>query len=234
LIVPNLGLRKGGAKMSKKEKEITVKDMIGIIQSEEYNEFSKQDSMIEILNMFEPFRRSLTKKFAGKGIEFDDVCQVIDLKLIEAMYDYDESLDDSAIRHITSRARNGIFNFYKKEMNYFREDRKTVSLESLSSSHQIDGFRTYILDSYAHEYNTFDTQFDEDKIVEKIMIEQGLENLTDHQKDLIFMYYMSDMTQEEIADELQINQANVSRATKRGVKKLRESFNSLDGHGDTF
>ena len=220
--------------MSKKENESFVKNLIGLIQSEQTSGFVKQDAMMEILNMFEPFRRSLTTKFAGKGIEFDDICQVIDLKLVEAMYDYDESLDDSAIRHITSRARNGIFNFYKKEMNYFKEDRKTISLDSLSSSHQVDGFRTYILDSYAHEYNTFDTQFEEDKIIEKIMIEQGLENLTDHQKDLIFMYYMSDMTQEEIAEELQINQANVSRATKRGVKKLRESFNSLDEHDDTL
>lgn len=218
--------------MSKKEKESTVKDMIEIIQSDGASEFEKQDAMMDILNMFEPFRRSLTKKFAGKGIEFDDVCQVIDLKLIEAMYDYDESLDESAIRHITSKARNGIFNFYKKEMNYFREDRKTVSLDSLAVNHQYDGFRGNIENTYAYEYNTFGSRFDEDSIIEKIMIEQGLENLTDHQKDLIFMYYMSDMTQEEIAYELQINQANVSRATKRGVKKLRESFSSLDGHDD--
>lgn len=218
--------------MSKKEKEITVKDMIEIIQSDGANEFEKQDAMMEILNMFEPFRRSLTKKFAGKGVEFDDVCQVIDLKLIEAMYDYDESLDESAIRHITSKARNGIFNFYKKEMNYFREDRKTISLDEFHITSYKDGYANEKLDNY--EYGNFGSEFNEDAVIEKIMIERGMDNLTEHQKDLIFMYYMSDMTQEEIAEELQINQANVSRATKRGVKKLRESFNSLDGHYDTF
>jgi RNA polymerase sigma factor (sigma-70 family) len=216
--------------MSKKENEVHIKYLIHTIQNSE-DEFKKQDSMMEILVMFEPFRKSLTKKFAGKGVEFDDVCQVIDLKLIEAMYDYDEKLDSSAIRHITSRARNGIFNFYKKEMNYFKEDRKTVSIDHPvgyishnGSNHVVEN--SNVLDYYMEE------PFNEDKIVDKIIIEQGLSNLTDHQKDLIFMYYMSDMTQDEIAEELSINQANVSRATKRGVKKLRESFNPLDGHDD--
>jgi RNA polymerase sigma factor (sigma-70 family) len=216
--------------MSKKKSEEIVKNLISTIQNSD-NEFEREDAMMAILKMFEPFRRSLTKKFAGKGIEFDDVCQVIDLKLIEAMYDYDESLDDSAIRHITSKARNGIFNFYKKEMNYFKEDRKTIS---------IDGLKVYDPNGmdFVNGYNLLSVigseDFDEDKIIERIMVEQGLENLTDHQKDLIHMYYMSDMTQDEIAYELQINQANVSRATKRGVKKLRESFNPVDENDDMF
>lgn len=217
--------------MSRKEVESTVKKMIYIVQDSDY-EFERQDAMMKILDMFTPFRYALTKRFAGKGIEFDDVCQVIDLKLIEAMYDYDESLDSSAIRHITSKARNGIFNFYKKEMNYFKEDRKTISLDEFHITSNKDGFKNEKLDNY--EYGNVGIVFDEDMIVEKIMIEQGMNNLTEHQKDLIFMYYMSDMTQEEIAEELNINQANVSRATRRGVKKLKESFSPEDDMNDMF
>lgn len=216
--------------MSKNEIEVNVKNLIKTIQNSS-DEFEKQDAMMTILDMFEPFRRSLTKKFAGKGIDFDDVCQVIDLKLIEAMHDYDESLDSSAIRHITSKARNGIFNFYKKEMNYFKEDRKEISIDNPFFYLSHNGSNQIIenanpLDHFLQE------KFDEDKIIERIMIEQGMDRLTEHQKDLIFMYYVSDMTQDEIAEELQINQANVSRATKRGVKKLRESFNPLGENYD--
>jgi RNA polymerase sigma factor (sigma-70 family) len=115
-------------------------------------------------------------------------------------------------------------------MNYFREDRKTVSLDSdLTVNNDSHTGYTYNFKDFAYEHPD---SLDEDMLIERIMIEQGMKNLTDHQKDLIFMYYMSDMTQDEIAEELQINQANVSRATKRGVKKLRESFSSSDGHYD--
>jgi RNA polymerase sigma factor (sigma-70 family) len=217
-------------KVTRREKEDELKGLIEIIQSSD-NEFEREDAMMEILNKFEPFRRSLAKKFAGKGVDFDDVCQVIDLKLIEAMYDYDESLDPSAIRHITSKARNGIFNFYKKEMNYFKEDRKTLSIEQSVYNVSRNGHVDVISDmSWIEAY--FEEEFDEDKIIDKIMLEQGLGSLTEHQKDLIHMYYWADMTQEEIAEELQIHQTNVSRATKRGVKKLRESFNPLGEHDD--
>jgi RNA polymerase sigma factor (sigma-70 family) len=211
-------------KMSRIEKEEHLKELISRVQTSD-NEFVKSDSMQEILDMFEPFRKSLTKKFAGKGVHFDDICQVIDLKLIEAMYDYDESLDPSAIRHITSKARNGVFNFYKKEMNYFKEDRKTVSID------QSFGYNFNIEDSSWLE-GFIDEQFDEDKIIEKIMLEEGLGNLTTHQKELINMYYLSDMTQGEIAEALQIHQTNVSRATQRGVKRLKDSLNPLDEHDD--
>jgi RNA polymerase sigma factor (sigma-70 family) len=215
--------------MTKKENEAIVKYYISISQ---IGNVDSEYAMMEILRMFEPFRKSLAKKFAGKGVEFEDVCQVIDLKLIEGILDYDESLDSSAIRHITSKARNGIFNYYKKEMNYFKEDRKTISLDNFYVTSQKDGYKSPILDSYVYEYENYDTPFDEDKIIDNIIIQQGLEKLTDHQRELINMYYLSDMKQDEIAEELQIHQTNVSRATKRGVKKLRESFSPLGEHDD--
>jgi RNA polymerase sigma factor (sigma-70 family) len=216
--------------MSRIEKEEHLKGLINIVQNSD-NGYEKENAMMEVLNKFEPFRRSLTKKFAGKGVDFDDVCQVIDLKLIEAMYDYDEKLDSSAIRHITSKARNGVFNFYKKEMNYFKEDRKTISIDQSFYNISHNGYKLTIDDSsWIEAY--FEEEFDEDKIIDKIMLEQGLTNLTEHQRELIHMYYWADMTQEEIAEELQIHQANVSRATKRGVKRLKENLNPLGEQSD--
>ncbi|MER2007924.1 MAG: sigma-70 family RNA polymerase sigma factor [Psychrobacillus sp.] len=215
--------------MTRSEKEKELKDIIFNIQSSGDRE-KKEMLIMDVLDKFEPFRRSLAKKFAGKGVDFDDVCQVIDLKLIEAMYDYDENLDSSAIRHITSKARNGIFNFYKKEMDYFKEDRKKVSIDQpyfyvSHNGHNVKLETSNILDYYIED------NFDEDKIIDMIVLEQELENLTDHQRELIHMYYWSDMKQDEIADELQIHQTNVSRATKRGVKKLKENLNPLDEQG---
>src|SRR5690606_527315 len=164
-------------------------------------------------------RKSLAGKFAGKGVDFDDICQQIDLKLIEGICDYDETLDSSAIRHITSKARNGIWNYYRKEMDYFNEDRKTISLD-YGYSVELNGYSQKLEDVKLNYIETVyqSDKFDEDAIIDKIMLEQEINNLTDRQKDILLMYYMSDMTQQEIAGELDIHQTNVSRATKRGVR----------------
>jgi DNA-directed RNA polymerase specialized sigma24 family protein len=171
--------------LTRHEKEEQLKDLIDIVQSSG-DDYLKEVAMMEILSKFEPFRKSLTKKFAGKGVDFDDVCQVIDLKLIEAMYDYDERLDPSAIRHITSRARNGIFNFYKKEMNYFKEDRKTISIDQSSCNISHNGFKLEIEDSSWIEAHLEESCEDE-KIINRIIIEEGLESLTPHQRDYVLL-----------------------------------------------
>lgn len=209
-----------------------VKKLIWVAQNTE-DEYIREESIVEVLEMFKPFRHSLSSKFSGKGVEFDDICQVIDLKLIEGILDYDERLDSSAIRHITSKARNGIFNYYKKEMNYFREDRKTVSIDNPSYYVSHNGFKENI-----YYMNNLDRdnkeEFNEDTLVDLILVRQELDSLTDRQKELINMYYMEDMTQEEIAEKLNINQANVSRTTKRGVRRLKETLNPLDEHDGTL
>jgi RNA polymerase sigma factor (sigma-70 family) len=214
--------------VERQEKEDYIKALVKGIQSDSVGHEAKETAMLVILDMFEPFRKSLTKKFAGKGVDFDDICQVIDLKLIEGMYDYDESKDDSAIRHITSKARNGIFNFYKKEMNYFKEDRQTISIDGISIDNQKSGI------GIVNEYelpSAFGSE-DFDRIVEMIIVEEELSKLTDRQKEVIHLFFISDMTQGEIAEELNINQANVSRAKKRGLAGLKTNLNPSDEHDD--
>lgn len=199
--------------MKRDDNETQIKDRIKLIQNNKIPAYVREDNIINILEQFKPFRHSLARKFANKGVEFDDICQQIDLKMIEAMYDYEEILDPSAIRHITSKARNGIWNFYRKEMDYFDDDRKTISLDGS----ELGGEGIHIL----HDSNTFD----EDAIVDRVIIEQELESLTEHQKDILLMYYIGEMKQDEIARELNIHQTNVSRATKRGIKRLKDSLN---------
>lgn len=215
-------------------RENALKEFVDVIQGDSYSAYEKEIAISEILNQFEPFRKSLGKKFANKGVPFDDICQQIDLKMIEAMYDYDESKDPSAIRHITSKTRNGVWNYYKKEMNYFDETRKTLSLD-YTYTLSLDGYNVPIEgESYLESYLDISYTMNEDYIVDCIVIKDEIDSLTNHQKDILNMYYVDDMKQEEIADYLNINQANVSRATKRGIKRLRENLSLLDEHDDTL
>jgi RNA polymerase sigma factor (sigma-70 family) len=220
--------------VERKEKEMSLKELINVVQTSS-DAYERELALEDILNQFEPFRKSLTKKFAGKGVDFDDICQQIDLKLIEGIWDYDEELDPSAIRHITSKARNGIWNYYRKEMDYFNDERKTVSLDNVHIKIHNNGIIEEIVDTYGlGVYSNSAMEFDEDAIIDRIMLEQEIESLTDHQKDVLLMYYMLDMTQEEIAESLAIHQTNVSRATKRGVKRLKETLNPSGEQDDKF
>jgi RNA polymerase sporulation-specific sigma factor len=186
----------------------------------------KKEAVEHILEMLKPFRYALAKKFANKGVEFDDIAQQIDLKLVEAIYDYDERKDPSALRHLVSKTRNGIWNYYRKEMNYFDETKTTVSLDAVFNNND-DTLPTGVNSNY-YNFVDDDKTFDEDSIVEKILIEEELAKLTPRQREIIFMCFIDDMTQYDIAEELSINQANVSRAKSRGIANIKNSINPLD------
>ncbi|MNS25921.1 RNA polymerase sigma factor SigB [compost metagenome] len=194
-----------------------VNNLVKSVQMTQDKEKSKK-IIEQILAQLNPYRRSLATKFSGIGVEFDDIVQQIDLKIIEAIYDYDETKDSSAFRHLTSRAKNGIWNYYRKEMNYFNKDKKTISLDGLE---YYDSCETLLGTNFRYDLN-------EDQIIDRIIIEEELEKITDHQREVILMFYMDDKNTYDIADELQINQSNVSRAKNRGVKSIQENINSED------
>jgi RNA polymerase sigma factor (sigma-70 family) len=202
--------------MNKSEKEIN--QLVELAQTTEGE--IRCDALERICKKLKPFRFSLAKRFANKGVEFDDIVQQIDLKLIEAILDYDSSKDPSALRHLISRARNGVWNYYRKEMNYFDVDKTPISLDSkrINPHNHNEEYEYY--DFLAEEC----VLFDEDAILDRIMINEELDKLTPHQKEILYMHFIDDMTQYTIAEELNINQANVSRAKKRGVESLRNNI----------
>lgn len=203
--------------VNKREKEALINLLVESAQrSTDYEEKSERVEIL--LKLLKPFRFSLGKKFGNKGIEFEDICQQIDLIIIEAIADYDSSKDPSSLRHITSRARNGIWNYYRKEMYYFDESKKTISLEFYCG----DGDEEST--SYAKYDDTLSYDFNDEEIVERIMVDEELKKLTPHQREVLRLYFVSDKTQYSIAEELGINQANVSRAKKRAVDQIKEGL----------
>ena len=56
------------------------------------------------------------------------------------------------------------------------------------------------------------------------MLRDGIEALPEREKRVIIMRYYHGRTQTEIADELEMSQAQVSRLEKSAVARLRETF----------
>jgi RNA polymerase sigma factor (sigma-70 family) len=215
--------------MDIKKNEIEINNLVDKIHLTKDAQ-EKKDYLEEIFEMLKPFRHALVWRFAKKGVDFDDIIQEIDLKLIEAIYDYDKTLATSAFRHLVSKTRNGIWNYYRKEMHYFNETRSPYSIEGLQICIHSNGDTRKFGDLY--DSIELSVPFNEKEIIEKIILEEELEKLSEHQKEVLLMYFVDDMKQCAIAEELDINQANVSRAKKRGIDNIKESIKFLGEQND--
>ena len=65
---------------------------------------------------------------------------------------------------------------------------------------------------------------EEEEMLDKIMIKQLIDGLTDRERKIIVMRYFSDRTQSEIAKELGVSQVQVSRLENKIVEKLRRKI----------
>lgn len=74
------------------------------------------------------------------------------------------------------------------------------------------GDEIYLIDQIADDKNT------EDKRLNKLMIEEGMSKLNDRLKNIIHSRYYVGKTQMEIAEEIGISQAQVSRLEKSALK----------------
>lgn len=82
--------------------------------------------------------------------------------------------------------------------------------------YQSDGTEISLMDRIPEKENN------EDKILNRIFLEELLEGLDAKERKLIYMRYFRDMTQNEIAESLGISQVQVSRMEKRILAKLRK------------
>ena len=71
------------------------------------------------------------------------------------------------------------------------------------------------------EVNIYDTYGKLEDYDTKILIEEGLNTLTDDEKSIIKKRYFEDLTQSEVARKLKMTQVMVSRYEKKGINKLR-------------
>ena len=76
------------------------------------------------------------------------------------------------------------------------------------------GDTIYVLDQVAS------TETDSDWL-DEITIKQGIENLSKREKQILTLRFMQGKTQTEVANEIGISQAQVSRLEKNAIKSIR-------------
>ncbi|MDO4282205.1 MAG: SigB/SigF/SigG family RNA polymerase sigma factor [Clostridia bacterium] len=94
-------------------------------------------------------------------------------------------------------------------------DSMIVPMSIYDSVYNDGGDQIFLLDQLKNEKE------DSEELINKIAIEQMLEKLNDKEKDIIKKRYFQDVTQIELAEELGVSQAQISRIEKNALNKLK-------------
>jgi RNA polymerase sigma factor (sigma-70 family) len=169
------------------------------------------------MRLFEPFRKSLAKRFIGLGIDEQDICQEVDVCFFKAIKIYEANKDESPIQHLLVRTKLGVWNYYQKQMGYFKQPTlwKTILFGS-------DDAFEHIID----QMGGVDLPNMENDVVEKIDLHQAIESLPEKYARIIQLYYFDDMDQSEISRIENISQGTVSRRLAAATQCLRNFFNN--------
>ena len=146
-------------------------------------------------------------------------------------------LRDNSVVRISRSIKDNAYKALEFKEIYFLEHGKEPSIEQMAEELGLDtidivialeaiqepvsiytpiynngGDEIYLIDQIA------DNSDSEEKKLQKMMIEEGIAKLNDRLKGIIFSRYYDNKTQMEIAEELGISQAQVSRLEKTALK----------------
>ena len=144
--------------------------------------------------------------------------------------------DNSAVR-VSRSLKDTAYKALQFKENYIQEKQKEPTIEEIAEAIEVDSLDVIIaleaiqdpISIYTPIYNNGtdeiylidqigDDNQSEDKKVLELTIRQGIKKLNDREKDIINKRYFLDKTQMEIAEEIGISQAQVSRLEKNALK----------------
>ena len=171
---------------------------------------------------------SIIKRFYARGENLDDLFQVGCVGLIKAMdnFDMEQNVQFStyAVPMIIGEIKR-----YLRDNNSIRVSRsvreiayKALAIQepiSLQEPAYMDSNDTInVMDQISDKKNT------DEMWTESLTIAQLMRNLNEKEKSIISKRYFEGRTQMEIADEIGISQAQVSRLEKDAIKHMRRLY----------
>lgn len=157
----------------------------------------------------------IVKKFIGKGYETEDLYQIACMGFIKAVKRFDKNykvkLSTYAVPYILGEIKK-----------FIRDD----GIIKVSRSIKELGFKVLMesINDGNNERKIF-SEFDEQsKIVDKITVEELVENLNMRDRKIIKLRFYGEKTQMQVAEILGISQVQVSRIEKRILKDMKEKL----------
>jgi len=97
-------------------------------------------------------------------------------------------------------------------------------IEAFDSSREIESINQKAFEDSDNEISdSIPNDYDEDKIINKILVREILKKLPKREKQILVLRYFEGKTQEEISRVVGVSQVQVSRIEKNVLKRLRET-----------
>jgi len=149
-----------------------------------------------------PVARSLAARYAGRGIEIDDLRQAARMGLVKAARRYDPSQGEFLSYAVT--VANG-------EMRHcFREQARGVRTERLDDDTERP---------LSERLGTPDPGFE--RAEARVIVEEALDQLDEADRTIVRLRFVDGLSQAEIGEKIGATQAQVSRALARIIRRMR-------------
>ena len=148
-------------------------------------------------------------------------------------------LRDNSVVRISRSIKDTAYRALQFKEKYFLEHGKEPSVEQIANTLKLDEIDVVValeaiqepISIYTPIYNNggdeiylidqiADNADSEDKKINQMIIQEGIAKLNDRLKGIIYSRYYDNKTQMEIAEELGISQAQVSRLEKSALKMI--------------
>ena len=192
------------------------------------------ESRARVIEAHLPLVRSIAKRYTGRGEPIDDLVQVGTIGLIKAV----DRFDPKRGRSLAALARPSI----ESEIRHHLRDRSSV-LRVPRTDHELAarldapgveltaGERTRAQAARTAQPVLLEDgrapARDESEAVEaRLLLAHGAEALDDRERRLLHLRYVEDLSQAEIAAQMGLSQAHVSRLLRAALEHVRQE---LDG-----
>ena len=187
---------------------------------------------------------SVIRRFGASGENPDDLFQIGCIGLIKAINNFNTELevkfstyavpmiigeirrymrDNNSIRVSRSLRDTAYKAIYAKE-NYMKKNQKEPTVQEIAEEigslqepvYNDGGDALYVMDQLSDQTNK------EEKWIEDLSLEEAMKHLGERERYIIKLRFFQGKTQMEVADEIQISQAQVSRLEKNALKTMRQ------------
>ena len=178
---------------------------------------------------------SVIQRFSGRGEQMDDLFQVGCIGLIKAIDNFDLKhevrFSTYAVPMIIGEVRRHLREEMGREPHIsdiakamgVKEEEIAFALDAIQDPVSLfepiyhdDGDAIYVMDQVKDE-GTCD-----DDWLTHVALERGMEKLTDRERRILHLRFFKGRTQMEVAEEIGISQAQVSRLEKSALKHMRK------------
>lgn len=168
-----------------------------------------KEALEEIIDRLQPLIISSIRKYYNKGNEYEDLIQEGNLTILESLKDFDPSRGVHFLGYIKLNLKYLYLNKHKRKIH--------LSLNEPVGNGEVEAID--LLESKAKD--AIDILLEDERSLE---LNMALERLTERQKEVVLLFYMENMSMEEIGKKLGISYRTVVNLKTKALENLRKDI----------